>query len=271
MILFVFEGEKSEPKIFETIKTLFFEKRNESIVCCYNSNIYSLYNTIKRDYSEFKTENSWESVDVVSILREKKAQSKDNPFADIDRTFVFEEIYLIFDYDFQESFNQIYNNTDWKDNLVQLNNQLKEMLAFFNDETSVGKLFVNYPMVESLFYTKQLPDNNYFSYKVSIDICRHHLFKQHCEQFTSYKGHSKLLRDNNTSLDVIRDNWSLLKQQNVSKANYICTGKNEMPEKKEDVSQQSIFDNQLAKYVLTDDCCVAILNAFPLFLYEYFK
>lgn len=31
-----------------------------------------------------------------------------------------------------------------------------------------------------------------------------------------------------------------------------------------------IFDNQLSKYVEAEDCKMAILNAFPIFLFEYF-
>lgn len=38
-----------------------------------------------------------------------------------------------------------------------------------------------------------------------------------------------------------------------------------------DVAQKQIFESQLQKHVNTDNVEVAILNAFPLFLYEYFK
>ena len=55
---------------------------------------------------------------------------------------------------------------------------------------------------------------------------------------------------------------------NTSKANYICNDKNELPE--EVNSQKEIYDNQLAKYVDTGECKVAILNAFPIFLFDYF-
>ena len=55
---------------------------------------------------------------------------------------------------------------------------------------------------------------------------------------------------------------------NVSKANYICNNKNEVPD--EVNSQVEIFDNQLAKYVETEECKVAILNAFPIFMFNYF-
>ena len=55
---------------------------------------------------------------------------------------------------------------------------------------------------------------------------------------------------------------------NTSKANYICNDKAELPE--EVNSQKEIYDNQLAKYVDTEECKVAILNAFPIFLFDYF-
>ena len=41
MILFIFEGKKCEPRLFETLKHLFFAKETEPFVCTYNSNIYA--------------------------------------------------------------------------------------------------------------------------------------------------------------------------------------------------------------------------------------
>ena len=55
---------------------------------------------------------------------------------------------------------------------------------------------------------------------------------------------------------------------NVSKANYICNDKNEVPDESD--SQLVVFTNQLSKYVETEECKVAILNAFPIFLFDYF-
>ena len=48
-----------------------------------------------------------------------------------------------------------------------MNEILSEMLEYFDDETGNGKLYVNYPMVESLKYTKELPDEHYAEYVVS--------------------------------------------------------------------------------------------------------
>ena len=55
---------------------------------------------------------------------------------------------------------------------------------------------------------------------------------------------------------------------NTSKANYICNDRNELPD--EVNNQLDIFNSQLSKYVNTEECKVAILNAFPIFLFDYF-
>ncbi|MBO7510741.1 MAG: hypothetical protein J6T35_06100, partial [Bacteroidales bacterium] len=68
--------------------------------------------------------------------------------------------------------------------------------------------------------------------------------------------------------DTAKLNWQHLITMNVSKANYICNDKNEIPA--EAANQKDIFENQLSKYVETENCKVAILNAFPIFLFEYF-
>lgn len=71
-------------------------------------------------------------------------------------------------------------------------------------------------------------------------------------------------------IDAAKRNWQHLKDMNVCKANYICRGENVYPRQKSDIAQQKIFEAQLKKYVGTEDCSVAVLNAFPIFLYDYF-
>ena len=179
----------------------------------------------------------------------------------------FSEIYLFFDYDFQNK------NLE----LAEINRQLKEMLSKFNDETEYGKLYINYPMIESIRYTKELPDANYYEYVISRADCSS--FKKLAADFSAYSSFDFILIDSRKDvsklsekkLKSLRDNWEHLKKQNVNKANYICHGKNEAPNKKEEVSQEQIFESQLQKHVNKEQSEVAILNAFPLFLYEYFK
>ena len=46
MILFVFEGARREPMLFESIKYLFFDKETDTIVYSFGNNIYNLYKQI---------------------------------------------------------------------------------------------------------------------------------------------------------------------------------------------------------------------------------
>lgn len=55
---------------------------------------------------------------------------------------------------------------------------------------------------------------------------------------------------------------------NLKKANFICTDSYSFPESKEKITQQNILDNQIEKYVNRRKE-IAILNAFPLFWFEY--
>lgn len=262
MILFIFEG-KDDKTYFESIKRLFFPAKSDTFVCTYNSNIYSLYTKLKaHDALKEMLE-----VDTVSVLKEILLEKGDKTLEDIREDEV-SEIYLFFDYDFQENSRTLEEN----------NSRLSELLDYFTDETGRGNLYINYPMVESLRYTKELPDNDYWSYTVSRQRCQEEKFKHQVHEFSFYGGNLEYLvltikpADDKTKIqqktNITKTNWLHLVTMNTSKANYICNDKNELPE--EGNSQKEIYDNQLAKYVDTEECKVAILNAFPIFLFDYF-
>lgn len=255
MILFIFEGRVREPVLYSTLQTLFFPKSNEHIVCSFGNNIYQLYS----DLQEYDGDG-----DVVRMLMEKSANNPDNPFKDIESSSAFAEVYLFFDYDF--------HNTNLP--IETLNAQVEELLHLFNDETGYGKLYINYPMVESIRYTQQLPDPNYIHYHILRSDCN--LFKNRCSDFSAYKSFDFIQVDrrkelSDVKLEKLKQNWQHLKEQNVGKANYLCNGEYSYPISKEMISQDLIFKHQLSKFVLTDPSQVSILNAFPLFLYDYFK
>ena len=257
MILFVFEGEEREPRIFKTLERLFFGE-GERIVRSFGNNIYELYRQLK----ELDGDG-----DIVSVLREKKEHEKDSPFPEGVRSSDFSEIYLFFDYEFQNP-----NLT-----LEEMNARLKEMLTMFDDETNNGKLYVSYPMVESLYYTKELPDEEFFKYAIKRCDCVEHSFKDLAAAF-SYYGSFDFIelpeREHHEAgkreIARVRDNWIHLVNQHSTKANCICSGNCCRPEEKEAITQQKIFVSQLTKYVTSDES-VAILTSFPLFLFEYFK
>lgn len=260
MILFIFEGNKTERNLFKTLEYLYFPKTkaNERRICCFGYNVYELYRLMNEsDFTE----------DIVSVIRNKLSNRPDNPLKDLADATDISEIYLFFDYDFQNK------NLSVK----EMNDQVEKLLAFFNNEDENTKLYIHYPMMESIKCTNELPDHNFIKYTASRADCGK--FKHWVtQQFSCYKSSDfyefPINKNGEPSVtgreSKIRQNWEYLKQQNVSKANHICTGRNSIPTNKDDINQQIIFDKQLEKYVIPTDS-VAILNAFPLFLFEYFR
>ena len=255
MILFVFEGKRREPEIFRTLEYLFFPK-GQKIICSFGNNIYELYRQLKELGA---------AGDNVSLLRENNKNNPNNPFSAELTTSDFSEVFLFFDYDFQNK-----NLT-----LSQMNQRIEEMLTIFSDETDKGKLYINYPMLEAIRYTKSLPDSNYSNYTISRAECQEKSFKEIAQQFSDYgsldffilNARSKLRQDR---VNTVRHNWELLVEQNVFKANYLCNGKKSFPIDKDSISQVKIFASQLAQYIQPKDQ-VSILSAFPLFKFDYFK
>lgn len=253
MILFVFEGEEREPNVYKTIERLFFPRQNDNIVCSFGNNLYALY----KEMIDLDGDG-----DIVTVLKTKLGERGDTKLQEL-RSSDFSEIFLFFDYDFQHSLLS----------LDEINQRVDEMLALFNEETENGKLYINYPMVESIRYTRELPDDNYVNYIVSREECRN--FKRLTNEFSFYGDFSHILfrKDEIPSKErylMIQDNWRSLRQMNVCKANWIVNGRNEIPLNKEDINQLAIFEGQKQKFVNTIES-VAVLNSFPLFLFEYFK
>lgn len=246
MILFVFEGGKAEPLVFDSLAKLFLADEEVRVVTC-KHDLPTLFSRLKRnDFDLFRS----------LPLKENGIEIPEGVRVDT----LFSQVFLFFDYDFQ---NRI--------GVEKVNEILKEMLYYFDDETDNGKLYVNYPMIESLKYTKEMPDEEFYKYAVSRAVCSEHKFKGLAESvaYTNAKQY-KFIDMEKTPSDEVKYNWELLKEQNVRKANYICNGENVMPAKKDVIAQGKLFEAQLTKYVDVNDS-VAILNSFPLFLFEYLK
>lgn len=275
MILFVLEGAKTEPRYIKTIKELYFPNNVQSIICTYKSNIYSLYDKLKK--LDIFSENNYNGktrfdsdVDTISVLKDILQNNGDDTLKNITQEDV-SEIYLFFDYDFQQSNDTLENN----------NQKLLQMLEYFSDETKNGKLYINYPMIESLFYTKKLPDEDYYSYTVRREECINfkRMTTEMCRKY-HYSSYDYLLlsghydkasySDRQKNIDKIKPSWQYVINMNILKANYISNDKQILPEKLDDIAAHKILLGQLDKYVNKSPCRVSVLNSFPVFLYEYF-
>ena len=173
MILFIIEGERRESELLDSVCRLFFSGANKQrIVFLYCGNLYNLYRDIRRISDEGLTYTT------LGLLRERAR--KLNHLAELAGVAESDvsEIYLFFDCDL--------HHTDIKKTLTidEKNSEVREMLEFFDDETGNGKLFVSYPMIEALRYTKKLPDDKFHSYRIALtDIGE---FKRLSAEFSFY-------------------------------------------------------------------------------------
>ena len=273
MILFVFEGKKQEPRLYKTMDYLFFNRQDENeIIVSYCSNIYSLYQKM----TEYDVFGASDSVALIQLLKEEERAHPEttNVLQGLSFSDEISEIHLFFDYDIKQP--DAYNSLT----IEEQHTRIKELLCYFNDETDKGKLYINYPMVESIRYFKNpLPDNDYKDYtvKASIDGA----FKALVNAESCYKNLDFIcfgINHKSATLKIpkepekinsVKENWRTVKEINIKKAHFICVDSYSVPQEKSVISQQHIFDNQLDKYV-NPNGRIAILNAFPLFLYEYY-
>lgn len=276
MILFIFEGKNDEPRLYKTLKEIFhFELNEEEIIHYYCNNIFSLYDTLK-SYAEDELDDS---VDLVNVLKEEAiAHKKTNTDLDkIKYSSEISEIFLFFDYDIRKQ--------DEKNKLTieQQNAKILELFNYFengsiNSERNGIKLYINYPMIESYrFFKKELPDEDFKNY--TFDLMSEKSFKQIVDEESYYKNLKYLCFDLHKSgvlkipederlTDKIRQNWLYLKELNIKKAHFICADDYSIPVDKDKINQRTIFDKQIEKYV-NPKHEVAVLNAFPLFWFEY--
>ncbi len=87
-ILFVFEGAKTEPDVFENLRSIFFpEEGKEFVTATYNTDVYALWREIKNTYGD-------DEIKLFQILKEKPWNEPAlSGFEERD----FSQIFLFFD------------------------------------------------------------------------------------------------------------------------------------------------------------------------------
>lgn len=248
MILFIFEGERREVMLFKSIEHLFFPRPNDNIICSFGNNIYELYRQML---------SLSDGADIIGVMKENGKLDTDCEISD------FSDVFLFFDLD-------IHNQNQ---DLDESRHQLKQMLDFFDNETENGRLYVNYPMIESIYHTDRLPDPNYLEYTVGIDECDG--YKRIARDFGPYSNLDHLcVNERNLSRpDIVnkaKDNWLHLIDMNVAKSARLCNVSPVSTDIKELIGQNHVFANQDRKHIVPNRE-VAVLNSFPLFLFDYFK
>ncbi len=254
MILFVCEGAKTERLFLQAIAYLFpLCCPKERVICYFGSDIYSLYNTLHADPDK----------DLLALLQEREQGNEDHEIHGLSPDDVA-QIYLFFDYDFQTSRGTLEDN----------NRKVEKMLQFFDNETEHGKLFISYPMVEALLCARTAHDEEFQSLIVAREDCVGNQFKAFANALLPK---SKLLLPNGAQrtlsskqTQTLRTMWSEVQIAHLTKAHYLCSSCDTLPTSPEDVAPFKLWQAQCTKYVQRPLPVVAVVSAFPLFLYDYF-
>lgn len=145
-ILLIVEGISDEVEFLMGL----FEKCNrktEYKVYSYKTNIHILAQELFNNYNDFDEEN----IDIKLVLA-----SLEN---DEDRKQLlykkYSDIYMIFDFEPQHDHPHF--------------DTIKRMVSYFNDSTLKGKLFLNYPMMQSYKHFNKLPCSSFENLEVTLD------------------------------------------------------------------------------------------------------
>jgi hypothetical protein len=238
IILLVFEGEKTEPSIFNNIKKVFFEDyaSKRLVYAIFGTNILKLWKELDKDHD----------FDTVVMLQDV-ARNKDD-LKEITRNNV-SEIHLFFDFEghLPEQALEAHCAIIYK------------MLAFFDEETGHGKLWISYPMAEALKHTYR-------------DLTKCFDCIQNINDNVRYKEKVGKISDFQDTRYYTFPDWRHIIATNTRKAVCLVNCGYSMPayiEVSSALKQARIFEAQKKRFILLNSS-VLVLSSFPFFLLYYF-
>ena len=197
-------------------------------IISFETNIWVLYGKLIKEFGQ-----DWytQGIDFLTFLQNPSIGMNLNGKA-------FSDIYLVFDYERQDSnFSDI---------------GLEHMMSFFNNSTENGLLFINYPMVESFYHLKSLPDANYDERFASMDELRRKAYKQRVQN-EKYAKNYQLCASNRKTCNIVI-------HQNIEKALYLTHSLNN----NSPFNQSAILESELnwiaseSKVPVLCTCCFFI-------------
>ena len=169
--LLIVEGHHEKNKLFWLLFHAFPElKIRYDDIWIYGTNIYMLYQNIVDEYGEKWAEDD-DDIDLPFVVSKKINPKK------LEYKNDFTNIFLVFDYERHDP------NFD-KDKITNMQER-------FNDSADMGKLFINYPMVESYQHFTKMPDPGFADRFVMSSIHHGHEYKNIVKRVS---GISKIIR-----------------------------------------------------------------------------
>lgn len=243
--LFIFEG-KREVEYAESFEQHLLQDASEkqiiAIKCVYKTDIYQLFKQMSVDNF---------AIDIVTLLK-----GRDETLKDYNQDS-FACIYLFFDYDGHA--------TEADDSKIM------EMLKYFNNETENGLLFLSYPMLEAIRHYTDKESFKDLIVKCKAKNCPNRNNCSDVEACDAEDHYKKQSSDKNKFNDIRKytpEIWKELIKAHVYKMNYLVSDSYTMPT--DIVTQSTIFEKQLEKYIKQQCPKVAVLSAFPLYILNHY-
>lgn len=235
-ILFVVEGEKSETRFMQKLISVFIRDVQPEFFH-YKTNIHQMIDGMMNDDGRID-----EDLDFIEHLRSCGTNKGDRSV--LNRKFT--DVFLFFDMDPQD---QKYDAE-----------KMQSVLDYFSDPSDNGKLYVNYPMLESYKHVSDLNSLSFLDTKVNREDIRRYKSIVDAEALSSLKDLSK----------ITEEMWKRLLTLNVIKANMICNGIEDLPDMEQyenTIKQDTIFRIQ-SKH-LEKDGFLFVMNTSLFYIVDY--
>lgn len=187
-ILMLVEGAKTDVKLMKHLLDMYGISETHEIVS-YNTNIYTLY-------KEMFVDNEPESIDLLQLLKSRETdESKKALFNES-----YSDILLIFDLDPQDGEFSA--------------EKIMEMQNYFTESSDMGKLYLNYPMVEAFYHMKDIPDEEYNDRTVELQELLDKSYKTRVNRENRNRNYTKFA--------VTREECDIVIKQNIGKGRVIA-------------------------------------------------
>ena len=232
----VVEGSRDEPHFFEPFfKRCWNGDTVEFFIC--ECNIHMLADKLEDQYPDFDSDDA--DIELLILLRALSSGNKDV----LNATYT--DIFLIFDFDPHHGGTRL--------------DIVRRMLAYFNDSSDQGKMYINYPMMQSYKHLEKLPDDGFKDRMANIN------------ELTQYKatvGKSAM-----ANVNIYKEyNYCIFASiavHHLRKANSILTGTYAIPDADIYLNWQSIeiFDRQCE--IMAAKNSIYVLNTCIFMMIDY--
>lgn len=242
-ILLIVEGLSDEIRFFRRLFECCYKKLEYNFYS-YKTSLHVLAQELYNNYPDFESDN----IDIRLVLSSLESnESRKKILRD-----QYSDVFLIFDFEPQD------HNTHY--------DTIKRMLSYFTDSTGQGKLFINYPMMQSYKHFSKLPDYDFDQKFVSI------------EQVKEYKS---LVAKESKYTDLGQYNYVTfysIAYHHLKKAEFIQNDMISCPslESFNELNYQTIFDKQVLlrtknKVWILNTCILAFVEFSPIKFFTFIQ